>query len=89
MRKLVIAVVAIELLALTACGYRLAGDRELMDGIAWTRAFKAEQPVASRVIARACTRSLAASANLSRDGALRLFGCIRREADAQGLSRRA
>ena len=89
MRKLVIAVAAIELLALTACGYRLAGDRALMDGLAWTRAFKAEQPVAARAIARACTKSLASSANLNREGALRLFGCIRREAEAQGLSRRA
>ena len=89
MRKLVIAVVTIELLALTACGYRLAGDRELMDGLAWTRAFKAEQPVAARAIVQQCTRALATSANLSRDGALRLFGCIRREAEAQGLSPRA
>ena len=89
MRKLVIAVVAIELLALTVGGTALANDRELMDGLAWTRAFKAEQPVAARAIARHCTQSLATSANLSRDGALRLFGCIRRSAEAQGLSRRA
>jgi hypothetical protein len=89
MRKLVIAVVAIELLALTACGYRLAGDRELMDGFAWTRAFKAEQPVAARAIARHCAETMVTSANLSRDGALALFGCIRREAEVQGLSRRA
>ena len=89
MRKLVIAVVAIELAALTAGGAALANDRELMDGLAWTRAFKAEQPIASRAIVRACTRSLANSANLSRDGALRLFACIRTTAEAQGLSRRA
>ena len=86
MRKLVIAVVAIELLALTACGYRLAGDRELMDGLAWTRAFKAEQPVAARGIVQRCTKSLATSASLNRDGALQLFGCIRREAEAQGYA---
>ena len=89
MRKLVIAVVAIELLALTAGGAALASDRELMDGLAWTRAFKAEQPVAARAIAQQCANSLATSANLSRDGALRLFACIRRTAEAQGLSRRA
>ena len=89
MRKLVIAVVAIELLALTACGYRLAGDRELMDGLAWTRAFKAEQPVAARAITQHCAEAMVTSASLSRDGALQLFGCIRREAEAQGLSRRA
>ena len=84
MRKLVIAVVTIELLALTACGYRLAGDRELMDGLAWTRAFKAEQPVASRAIAKGCAKVLATSANLNRDGALSLFACIRREAKGRG-----
>lgn len=86
MRKLVIAVVAIELLALTACGYRLAGDRELMDGLAWTRAFKAEQPVAARAIAKACAGAMVTSANLNRNGALRLFGCIRSEAEAQGYA---
>ena len=50
MRKLVIAVVAIELLALPAGGTALANDRELMDGLAWTRAFKAEQPVAGSML---------------------------------------
>ena len=89
MRKLVIAVVAIELLALTAGGAALANDRELMDGLAWTRAFKAEQPVAARAIAGACTKALATGANFNRDGALRLFGCIRRQAEAQGLTRPA
>jgi hypothetical protein len=85
MRKLVIAVVTIELLALTACGYRLAADRELMDGLAWTRAFKAEQPVAARAIAQQCAKSLA-SADHYRDGAVQLFTCIRREAEAQGYA---
>jgi hypothetical protein len=89
MRRFVIAIVAFELLALTGCGYTLAQDRELMDGLAWTRQLKAEQPAASRAIAQACTKKLAASANLNRDGALRLFACIRREAQAQGLSARA
>ena len=86
MRKLAIAVVAIELAALTAGGTALANDRELMDGLAWTRAFKAEQPVASRAIVRACTRSLATKANLSRGGALSLFACMRSKAKAQGYA---
>ena len=86
MRKLVIAVVAIELLALTAGGTALASDRELMDGLGWTRAFKAEQPVAARAIVQHCTKSLVTRANVSRDGALRLFTCIRREAEAQGYA---
>ena len=87
MRKLVIAVVVIELAALTVGGAALASDRELMDGLAWTRAFKAEQPVASRAIVKACTASLATSANLNRDGALRLHAPghihLRREVEAQ------
>ena len=86
MRKLVIAVVAIELVALTAAGRALANDRELMDGLAWTRAFKAEQPVVARAIVKACAGSLVTSANLNRDGALRLFACIRRQAEAEGYA---
>jgi hypothetical protein len=86
MRKLVIAIVAFELLALTACGYTLAEDRDLMAGLAWARAFKAERPDASRAIARQCTTALATSANLNREGALRLFACIRREAEAHGYA---
>jgi outer membrane lipopolysaccharide assembly protein LptE/RlpB len=86
MRKLVIAIVTLELLALTACGYALAEDRELMAGLAWTRAFKAEQPDASRAIARECAEALASSANLNRDGALQLFACIRREAEKKGYA---
>ena len=86
MRKLVIVIVTLELLALTACGHALANDRELMAGLAWTRAFKAEQPEASRAIARQCAKGLATKANVSRGGALRLFACIRREARAQGYA---
>ena len=86
MRKLVIAVVTLELLALTACGYTLAEDRELMDALAWTRAFKAEQPEVARALAQGCAKELTSSAYLNRDGALQLFPCIRREAEAQGYA---
>ena len=86
MRKLVIAIVTLELLALTACGRALANDRELMAGLAWTRAFKAEQPDVARAIAQRCAKALASSANLNRDGALQLFACIRRNAKAQGYA---
>jgi hypothetical protein len=86
MRKLVIAVVALELLALTACGYTLAEDRELTQALSWARAFKAEQPEAARAIAQGCIKAQTSSASLSRDGALQLFACIRREANAQGYA---
>lgn len=84
MRKLVIAIVTLELLALTACGHAIANDRELMAGLAWTRQFKAEQPEAARAIAQGCIARQAAT--LSRDGALQLFTCIRTEAEAQRLT---
>ena len=84
MRKLIIAFVAFELLALTACGHAIASDRELTSAIAWTRAFKAERPEAARAIARACLARQPAA--LSRDGALALFTCIRRDAERQKLA---
>ena len=86
MRKLVIALVGFELLALTACGYTIAEDKELTGAVSWARAFKAEQPAATRAIAQGCIRKQAAAAQFSRDGALELFTCIRREAEAQGLA---
>jgi hypothetical protein len=86
MRKLVIAFVGIELLALCACGYAIAEDPELTDALYWVREFKAEQPDAARAIALGCKDRLTASAYLSRDGALQLFTCIRREAEAQGYA---
>jgi hypothetical protein len=84
MRKLVIAVVGIELLALSACGYTLASDAELTDGLHWAREFKAEHPEAAEAIAWECKDELVANANFSRDGAVELFDCMRREAKAQG-----
>jgi outer membrane lipopolysaccharide assembly protein LptE/RlpB len=86
MRKLVIAVVAIELLGLTACGYTLAEDTELTDALSWARSFKAEQPAVARAIAHGCKKTLSANAYFTRDGALQLFTCIRKEAEAQGYA---
>ena len=86
MRKLVIAIVGIELLALSACGYTLASDAELTDGIHWAREFKAEHPEAAREIVWQCKDKLAAEANFTRDGAVELFACMRREAEAQGYA---
>lgn len=47
MRRLVIAIDMVELLALTACGYALAEDRELMAGIAWARPNYVQTPIAA------------------------------------------
>ena len=86
MRKLVIALVGFELLALTACGYTIAEDTELTAAISWAREFKAEQPEVSRTIAQGCIKAQAAAPSLTRAGALQLFQCIRREAEARGLA---
>ena len=86
MRKLVIAIVGIELLALSACGYTLASDAELTDGLHWAREFKAERPEAARAIAWQCKDKLAAGSHFNRDGAVELFACMRREAEAQGYA---
>ena len=83
MRKLVITLVGIEILSLGVCGYALAQDTQLSASLSWAREFKERQPEAARVIARDC---IAAGANLSRDGALQLFTCMRRKAEAQGYS---
>ena len=84
MRKLIIALVGIELLALTACGHAIARDTELTGAISWARQFKAERPEAARAIAHGCLRKQAAT--LSRDGAMLLFACIRREAEKKGYA---
>jgi hypothetical protein len=85
MRKLVIAIVGLELLTLCACGYTLAEDRELTRSIAWAREFKAEHPAAARAIAQGCIKELKAS-YFSRDGAVQLFACVRSKAEAQGYA---
>ena len=83
MRKLVIGLVGIELLSLCVCGYALAQDTQLTASLSWAREFKAEQPEAARVIARNC---MAGGTDFSRDGAIQLFACMRREAEAKGYA---
>jgi hypothetical protein len=83
MRKLVIGLVGIELLSLCVCGYALAHDTQLTDSLSWARNFKAEQPEAARAIAQGC---ITAGSSLTRDGALQLFACMRREAEVKGYS---
>jgi hypothetical protein len=83
MRKLVIGLVGIELLSLCVCGYALAQDTELTDSLSWAREFKADQPEVARAIAQDC---MTAGSSFTRDGALQLFTCVRREAQARGYS---
>ena len=86
MRKLVIVIVAFELLTLCACGYSVANDAELTSALSWARGFKAEQPEVARAIAQGCKKELTASGYFSRDGVLQLFTCMRKRAQAQGYA---
>lgn len=72
--------------ALSGCGYGLGDDPEMEQALDWAREFKAERPEVSRAIARECEKDLTSSPYFSRDGALQLFQCIRREAEAQGYA---
>lgn len=86
MRRLVIALVGWELLALSACGYTIADDSELTEALYRAREFKAAQPEAARAIARGCIKEQASSPYFTRDAALQLLTCVRREAEAQGYA---
>jgi hypothetical protein len=85
MRKIAVALVTFELLALCACGYTLADDPELMAGLSWVREFKADHPQQARAYGQECKKVLTQS-GYSRDGALKLFTCIREHAEAEGLA---
>lgn len=71
---------------LSGCGYRLGEDPEMEDALYWARDFKAEHPEVSRAIAKECEKELTSSPYFTREGALQLFQCIRREAEAQGYA---
>ena len=59
-------------------------DPQLERSIDWARGFAAEQPRVSGALAAQCAASLAASP--TRDGAVRLFDCVRNGAKARGYS---
>lgn len=70
----------------SACGFSLGEDPEMEEALYWARDFKAEQPEVSRAIAKECEKELTSSPYFTRDGALQLFQCIRREAEARGYA---
>ena len=59
-------------------------DPQLEEAIDWARGFAAEQPGVTGALAAQCAATLAASP--TRDGAVRLFHCVRSEAKARGYS---
>ena len=59
-------------------------DPQLEEALYWTRGFAAERPDLSGALAAQCAATLAASP--TRDGAVRLFDCVRSQAKARGYS---
>src|ERR671916_662174 len=83
MRRIAIALIGFELLALCACGYTLAEDQELMDALYWVRDLKADHPEEARAFGQSCKKELTVS-GYSRAVGLRLFTGISRQPEAQG-----
>ena len=59
-------------------------DPQLEEAIYWARGFAAERPDVTGALAAECAAKLASSP--TRDGAVRLFHCVRSEAKARGYS---
>jgi hypothetical protein len=82
------AVSGISMTALLVAAFTIGGfdvdDPQLEDSIYWARGFAAEQPGVTGVLAAQCAATLAASP--TRDGAVRMFQCVRRQAKARGYS---
>ena len=81
----VLAFLALLGWAVTIGGYSL-NDPEIEEQGAWTRAFREDAPPElSRRIGRECKEEIARSP-WTRDGAMALFTCIRRKAEAEGYT---
>ena len=59
-------------------------DPQLEQALYWARDFAAERPSVTGALAAQCAAELASSP--TRDGAVRLFDCVRREAEARGYA---
>jgi len=59
-------------------------DPQLEEALYWARGFAAERPGVTGAITAHCAAGLASSP--TRDGAVRLFQCVRRQAEARGYA---
>ena len=59
-------------------------DPQLEQAIHWARGFAAEQPGVTGALAAECAAELASSP--TRDGAVRLFHCVRSQAETRGYA---
>ena len=77
------AMTALLVAAFTIGGFDL-DDPQLEASIDWARGFAAQRPVVTGALTAQCAASLASAP--TRDGAVRMFHCVRRQAKARGYS---
>lgn len=58
-------------------------DPQLEEALVWARDFSAERPDVTGALAVECAAGLASSPSFTRDGAVRLFHCVRSQAEAR------
>jgi hypothetical protein len=61
-------------------------DPQLEEALVWARDFSAERPEVTGALAAKCAAGLASSPVFTRDGAVRLFHCVRSQAEARGYA---
>ena len=88
MFRVVGAVWGAAMTGLLAAAFTVGGfdvdDPQLEEALTWARGFAAERPDVTPALAAQCAAALAASP--TRDGAVRLFHCVRRQAEARGYA---
>ena len=77
------AMTALLVAAFTIGGFDV-DDPQLEEALYWARGFAAERPDVTGALAAQCAASLASAP--TRDGAVRLFDCVRRQAEARGYA---
>ena len=75
------AITGLLVAAFTIGGFDV-DDPQLEESIDWARGFAADQPGAIGALAAQCSAKLASAP--TRDGAVRMFQCVRSEARARG-----
>ena len=87
MFRVVGAVWGVSMTGLLAAAFTVGGfdvdDPQLEEALAWTRHFAAHQPGSAGALTAQCAAALASP---TRDGAVRLFLCVRRQAEARGYA---
>jgi hypothetical protein len=81
------AVWGVSMTGLLVAAFTIGGfdvdDPQLEEALTWARGFAAERPGSAGALTAQCAAALASP---TRDGAVRLFHCVRREAEARGYA---